>query len=128
MFTESSSGEVPVDGSNKIFVGNLPFSASQQSVTKLFKPFGEVIGVNLRSDRATNRPKGFGFVTFSTAEAAQRAVDEMQGVECEGRELTVNFAEKRGEKASKKPAKPWTSWAGPEEDGDQEGTQWEDGW
>ena len=130
MFAAEEASSAPMDGSNKIFVGNLPFSATQQqSVTKLLKQFSEIIGVNLRCDRGTGRPKGFGFVTFKTAEAAQEAIDEMHGAECEGRELTVNFAEKRGEKAAKsdKPAKKWTSWAGPE-DAEQDAEGWDDGW
>ena len=123
--------------SGKIFVGNLPFSADQKSVEKLFRPFGDIIGVNLREDRATGRPKGFGFVTFRNASCVGRAIQEMNCAEVDGRQLTVNHADKRGtkepkepkEKGPKKPAAKWTSWQGPElAEGEAADGGWDDGW
>jgi RNA recognition motif-containing protein len=83
----------------KIYVGNLPFSASQSDVKRLFAQFGDVVGVNLREDRATGKPRGFGFVTFSSAESAREAIANMNGATMDGRALTVAPSTKRGSDA-----------------------------
>ena len=84
--------------SGKIFLGNPPFSADQKSVEKLFRPFGGIIGVNLREERAIGRPKRFGFVTFRNASCVGRAIQEMNGAALDDRRLTVNHADKMGTK------------------------------
>jgi cold-inducible RNA-binding protein len=88
--------EVENTNGHKIFLGNLPFSTTSKDLQKLCSPFGEVIGVNLREDRATGRPRGFGFVTFSEELSAQRAISALHAQEFESRVLTVNFATIRG--------------------------------
>jgi len=78
----------------KIFVGNLPFTATEQSVRALFSQHGTVEKVSLITDRDTGRPRGFGFVEMANADAA-RAMQALNGTELEGRSLKVNEAQER---------------------------------
>jgi len=75
-----------------IYVGNLSWSATEESVEALFKPFGEVLSVKLISDRETGRARGFGFVEMEDS-AAIDAISALDGKEIEGRALHVNKAE-----------------------------------
>jgi len=77
-----------------IFVGNLPFSASDQQVEELFEQHGEVHSVRLINDRETGRPRGFGFVQMDEANA-DSAIAALDGVEFGGRNLRVNEAVER---------------------------------
>jgi len=77
-----------------IFVGNLPFSASDEDVAQLFEQHGEVHAVRLISDRDTGRPRGFGFVEMDAADAPA-AIEALNGYELSGRALRVNEAEER---------------------------------
>ena len=77
-----------------IFVGNLPFNASEEEVGELFAPFGEVQAVRLITDRETGRPRGFGFVEMEQGEA-QAAIEALNGTEMGGRTLRINEAEER---------------------------------
>ena len=81
--------------SNKLFVGNLSFNTTENALQDMFAEFGTVTEANLMMDRATNRPRGFGFVTMSTEEEAQKAIAAMNGVELDGRAITVNIARPR---------------------------------
>ena len=76
----------------KIYVGNLPFSASEADVRQLFAQHGTVESVSLPTDRETGRPRGFGFVEMSQADAA-RAIQSLNGHEMGGRQLRVNEAQ-----------------------------------
>ncbi len=76
----------------KLYVGNLPFSATEGSLSDLFAQIGTVDSVRLITDRDTGRSKGFGFVEMSTDEEAEKAIAEFNGKELEGRPLTVNEA------------------------------------
>lgn len=78
----------------KIFVGNLPFSATEDSVRALFAPHGTVETLALINDRDTGRPRGFGFIEMSNADAA-RAIGALNGVDFEGRAIKVNEAQAR---------------------------------
>ena len=77
----------------KLYVGNLPFSATEDEIRELFSQHGEVQSVNLISDRETGRPRGFGFVEMEGAEAA---IEALNGQDFGGRTLTVNVAHNRG--------------------------------
>ncbi len=77
----------------KLYVGNLPFSASENDVRDLFAQYGEVHSVKLVSDRDTGRPRGFGFVEMDSADEAQQALDNYA---LDGRNLKVNEARDRG--------------------------------
>jgi RNA recognition motif-containing protein len=77
-----------------IFVGNLPFSASEDEVRELFAAHGTVDSVRLMTDRETGRPRGFGFVTMSAADA-ENAIRALDGTNMGGRSLRVNEAQER---------------------------------
>jgi len=81
----------------RIYVGNLPFSARQEDVEQLFSEFGEVISVALPNDRETGRPRGFGFVEMSKDDATA-AIKALDGKDFDGRNLRVNEAEPREER------------------------------
>lgn len=83
----------------KLYVGNLSYSADQQSLEKLFGQCGTVEVVNLITDRDTGRSKGFAFVEMSTDAEAQKAIQELNGKDMEGRPLTVNEARPQKKKS-----------------------------
>lgn len=83
---------------NKLFVGNLSFNTTENDLQDAFAAHGTVVEANLMMDRATGRPRGFGFVTMSTPEEAQKAVAALHGQQLDGRELTVNVARPREER------------------------------
>jgi RNA recognition motif-containing protein len=87
--------------SNKLFVGNLSFDVTENELQDAFAAFGTVTETNLMMDRSTNRPRGFGFVTMSTAEEAQKAIAGLNGKELGGRALTVNVARPREESSGR---------------------------
>ena len=85
--------------SNKLFVGNLSFNTTENDLQDAFAAHGTVTETNLMMDRATGRPRGFGFITMSSAEEAQKAIEAMNGKDMDGRALTVNIAKPREERA-----------------------------
>jgi len=76
----------------KLFIGNLPFSATEQSVRALFEPHGTIESLALLNDRDTGRPRGFGFIEMSSADAS-KAMQALNGKDFEGRALKVNEAQ-----------------------------------
>jgi len=76
----------------KLYVGNLPSSADQQSLTEIFSRCGTVDSVNVIADRDTGQSKGFGFIEMSSDSEAQKAIQELNGADCDGRPMTVNEA------------------------------------
>src|SRR5881628_1936918 len=76
----------------RLYVGNLPFSATDESLRQMFKQAGQVESARIITDRDTGRSKGFGFVEMSTEQEAADAITKFNGVEVEGRSLTVNEA------------------------------------
>lgn len=76
----------------KIYVGNLPWRATDAQLTQLFGAHGEVIDARIVTDRETGRSRGFGFVTMADAGAAQNAIRALNGHSLEGRSLVVNEA------------------------------------
>jgi RNA recognition motif-containing protein len=78
----------------KLYVGNLPFSATEDTVRALFAKHGTVEKVSLITDRDTGRPRGFGFVEMSNADAS-RAMQALNGTDMDGRSLKVNEAQDR---------------------------------
>jgi len=81
-------------GVKKIYVGNLPFSATEAEINELFSKHGTVHSVALIEDRDTGRPRGFGFVEMDD-DAAQAAIQALNGFEMDGRNLNVNEAKDR---------------------------------
>jgi cold-inducible RNA-binding protein len=84
--------------STKIFVGNLDFKVTENDLQDAFAAFGTVIETNLVTDRATGRPRGFAFVTMSTPDEAQKAIEGLNGKDMGGRALNVNAAREREER------------------------------
>ncbi len=86
--------------SKKIYVGNLPFSASDDEVRALFSEYGTVESVNLITDRDTGRPRGFGFVEM--ADGADEAIQALHQQDMGGRTLNVNEARPRTDRAPRR--------------------------
>ncbi len=76
----------------KLYVGNLPYSATEQSLNEAFSQCGTVDSVNMITDRDTGRSKGFAFVEMSSDSEAQKAIQELNGTKMEDREIKVNEA------------------------------------
>jgi RNA recognition motif-containing protein len=87
-----------VFGLKNIFVGNLSFSLTEDSVRGLFETYGTVDRVSIITDRETGRSRGFGFVEMPNDEEADRAVNALNGSEVGGRRLNVNEARPREER------------------------------
>src|SRR5215475_56702 len=85
--------------STKLFVGNLDFKVTENELQDAFAAYGTVVEANLVTDRTTGRPRGFAFVTMSSPEEAQKAIDGMNGKELGGRALSVNIARPREERS-----------------------------
>ena len=83
---------------NRLFVGNLSFNTTEESLMAAFQEFGEVVEARLMTERETGRSRGFAFVEMATAEAATKAIEEMNGAVLDGRPLRVNEAEARPER------------------------------
>ncbi len=78
----------------KLYVGNLPFTATEEAIRNLFAPHGTVEKISLISDRDSGRPRGFGFVEMSSSDAS-RAMQALNGKELDGRALKINEAQDR---------------------------------
>ena len=78
-----------------IYVGNLPFRSTTDDLERLFGEYGQVDSAAIITDRDTGRSRGFGFVEMGNDQEAQRAIDELNGYEMDGRPLTVNQARPR---------------------------------
>ncbi len=76
----------------KLYVGNLPFSVTDQELHDMFAEHGDVVSATHVMDRETGRPRGFGFVEMSDNEQAQAAISALNGMNVGGRDLTVNEA------------------------------------
>lgn len=81
-----------------IYVGNLDFGATEESIQELFEQFGTVDRVALIRDRDTGQPRGFGFVEMANAEEGDRAIAGLNGTSVGGRTITVNEARPRAER------------------------------
>lgn len=79
----------------KLFVGNLPYATNDQSLNEMFSSFGTVGSANIITDKFTGRSRGFGFVEFEDDSEADKAIEEMNGKEIEGRAIVVNEARPR---------------------------------
>ena len=85
--------------STKLFVGNLSFETSELELQDLFATCGPVTEVNIITDKFTQKPRGFAFVTMATPEGAQAAIQQLSGKNVNGRDLTVNEARPREERS-----------------------------
>ncbi len=81
--------------SKKLYVGNLPFSATEADIRELFEAHGSIESINVITDRETGRPRGFAFVEMNEAESASKAMQALDGRDLGGRNLKVNEANER---------------------------------
>lgn len=84
--------------STKLFVGNLSFNTTENQLQDLFSAHGTVMEVDLIMDKFSGRPRGFGFVTMESKEAAEAAIQALHGKQVDGRAVTVNEARPREER------------------------------
>jgi RNA recognition motif-containing protein len=82
--------------SKKLFVGGLSWGTTDEGLHGAFERFGEIVEAKVITDRETGRSRGFGFVTFANDESATSAINEMNGVDLDGRTIKVNEAEDKG--------------------------------
>lgn len=82
----------------QIYVGNMSYGTTEESLTTLFSQYGEVSSVKIITDRDTGRAKGFAFVAMNDDSAAQKAIDELNGKEVDGRTLRINEAKPKEER------------------------------
>src|ERR1044071_6153840 len=80
---------------NRLYVGNLSYHSTQQSLETAFAAAGEVREVAMPTDRETGQPRGFAFVTMGSAQAASAAISQMNGLVLDGRSIKVNEAQER---------------------------------
>jgi RNA recognition motif-containing protein len=93
---------------NKLFVGNLSFNTTENDLQDAFAAHGTVTETNLMVDKMSGRPRGFGFVTMSTPEEAQKAIAAMNGATLDDRALTVNLARPREERSDRGPRREYS--------------------
>jgi cold-inducible RNA-binding protein len=86
---------------NKIYVGNLGFSTTNETLSDTFAQYGTVQSARIVTDRDTNRSKGFGFVEMGTSQEAQSAITSLHGSDLEGRQLNVSEAKPKEAKTSR---------------------------
>lgn len=86
-----------------IYVGNLPYKIDEDQLKALFEQFGEVVSTRIVKDKFTGNAKGFAFVEMADKDEAQRAIDELNGSEFEGRNIRVNEARPREERPARPP-------------------------
>jgi RNA recognition motif-containing protein len=85
----------------KLYVGNLPFSATNQDLEGLFAQSGQVESANVITDRDTGRSRGFGFVEMESREGADAAIQQLNGYELDGRAIVVNEARPREDRGGR---------------------------
>jgi cold-inducible RNA-binding protein len=81
--------------SKKLFVGGLSWNTTDETLRAAFEPFGTVTEAKVITERDSGRSRGFGFVTFESADAGQQAIEEMDDAELDGRRVRVNEAQER---------------------------------
>jgi len=82
--------------SQKLYVGGLSWETDDNGLRKAFERFGDIEEAIVVKDRYTDKPRGFGFVTFRASDSAAEALEKMNGSELDGRSLKVNEARERG--------------------------------
>jgi RNA recognition motif-containing protein len=83
----------------RIYVGNLPYSATERELTEKFSAYGEVVSAAMPTDRESGQPRGFGFIEMSNEDAA-KAIDALNGADFGGRSMNVNAAREREDRRS----------------------------
>jgi RNA recognition motif-containing protein len=86
-----------------IYVGNLPYSVTEENLKSIFSEFGAVDNASIVQDRESGRAKGFGFVEMPNNNEAENAIKSLNGKEIQGRNITVNQAKPRAERPARRP-------------------------
>jgi RNA recognition motif-containing protein len=89
----------------RIYVGNLPYSATNEQLTDLFSAFGDVSEATIITDRDTGRAKGFGFVQMTQDDAARTAIAQLDGTTLDNRAIRVNEAQARTDRTDRNSAR-----------------------
>lgn len=84
----------------KLYVGNLPYSVNDSSLNELFSKVGEVVSAKVITDADSGRSKGFGFVEMSNSDDAQKAIEQFDNTELDGRNIKVNEAKPKTDSRS----------------------------
>lgn len=94
-FADKPKKRVPLypETEHKLFVGNLSWSATSESLYQAFQEYGKVVGARVLYDGETGKSRGYGFVCYSTRSEMEKALEQLNGVELEGREMRVSLAE-----------------------------------
>ncbi len=92
-----------------LYVGNLPYSTTEEQLQQTFNSFGSVNSVQIIIDRRTNRSRGYGFVEMSTEDGGKKAIEALNGSDFEGRSLRVDQAHNRAGEVSHNTGKPRTN-------------------
>lgn len=87
----------------RLFVGNLPYSATDQSLGEKFSAAGTVVSANVITDRMSGRSKGFGFVEMGSEDEAKKAIETLNGSDFDGRPMVVNEARPREDRGGEAP-------------------------
>jgi len=98
----------------RLFVGNLSYQTGENDIQDYFAQVGAIKSVNLMMDKVTGKSRGFAFVEFSTAEEAQKAIEQFHNKDFQGRAITVNVARPREERAPRS-----NNWGGDRRGGDR---------
>jgi len=104
----------------RLFVGNLSYQTGENDLQDYFAQVGAIKSVNLMMDKVTGKSRGFAFVEFSTAEEAQKAIEQFHNKDFQGRAITVNVARPREERAPRS-----NNWGGGERRGGERGERGE---
>ena len=94
----------------KLYVGNLSYQTTEDTVRSIFSEYGEVESANVIMDRYTGRSKGFAFVEMATEETALAAIDGLNGKSVDGREIRVEKAKPRPDRDSQRPGWGRSRW------------------
>lgn len=101
---------------NKVFVGNLNFSTTEQELRQALSEVGRVLDIHIPSDRETGRPRGFAFVKFGSPEEVEAAIERFDGEELGGRPLRVSQAQERRSRSERPPRRGSSRFADDEDD------------
>ena len=85
----------------KLYIGNLPYSVTEQTIQSTFSQLGTVEAINLITDRDSGQSKGFGFIEMRTDAEANAAISKLHGTELEGRPIKVNEAKPQARKSDR---------------------------
>lgn len=98
MYSQDNGGGDNAANPAKLFIGNLPWSMTQDDIDELFGQYGTIVDSHLATHRDSGRSRGFAFVTYESAEEAEAAIEALHGHEVDGRDLRVSVAQPKTER------------------------------